>query len=256
LDREDGKVAVVTGAGSGIGEEVATRLAAGGVAVAAWDLNAEAARRTAARIEEAGGRALAVTVDVTAHAEVAEAARLTAAELGTPSVLVNVAGIRDLGNLLDTSPESWRRVLAVNLDGVFYCTREVGRLMAGRGGSIVNIASTAAMSAMPERASYCASKAGVAGLTRAAAIDLAPHGIRVNALAPGATLTPLTRAREHAPEIQEFIGRTPLGRWGRTHEIAEVVAFLAGEASSFVTGVVIPVDGGAMAGTAPPRLLA
>jgi NAD(P)-dependent dehydrogenase (short-subunit alcohol dehydrogenase family) len=244
---------VVTGAGSGIGEEVAVRLAADGMAVAAWDVDGEAALRTAARIERAAGTALAVIVDVTEPAEVAEAARRTAAALGTPTVLVNVAGIRELGSLLDTSTESWRRVLAVNLDGVFYCTREVGRLMAGRGGSIVNVASTAAMSAMPERASYCASKAGVAGFTRAAAVDLAPHGIRVNALAPGATLTPLTRPREHAPEIQELIRRTPLGRWGQSSEIAEVVAFLAGEASSFVTGTVIPVDGGAMAGTAPPR---
>ena len=256
MERSQTRVAVVTGAGSGIGEEVALRLAADGLAVATWDVDGQSALRTAARIEHAGGAALAVTVDVTDHAQVAEAARRTAAELGTPSVLVNVAGIRDLGNLLETSPESWRRVLAVNLDGVFYCTREVGRLMAGHGGSIVNIASTAAMSAMPERVSYCASKAGVAGLTRAAAIDLAPHGIRVNALAPGATLTPLTRAREHAPEIREFIHRTPLGRWGRTSEIAEVVAFLAGAASSFVTGTVIPVDGGAMAGIAPPRPLA
>ena len=256
MERTQTRVAVVTGAGSGIGEEVALRLAAEGMAVATWDVDGESALRTAARIEDAGGAALAITVDVTDHVQVAEAARRTASELGTPSVLVNVAGIRDLGNLLDTSPESWRRVLAVNLDGVFYCTREVGRLMADHGGSIVNIASTAAMSAMPERVSYCASKAGVAGLTRAAAIDLAPHGIRVNALAPGATLTPLTRPREHAPEIQEFIQRTPLGRWGQTSEIAEVVAFLAGTASSFVTGTVIPVDGGAMAGTAPPRPLA
>jgi NAD(P)-dependent dehydrogenase (short-subunit alcohol dehydrogenase family) len=135
--------------------------------------------------------------------------------------------------------------MAVNLDGPLYCTIEIGRMMARAGrGHIVNIASTAGLAAFPDRTAYMTSKTAIIGLTRSTALDLAPHGIRVNAIAPGHVLTPLTQPFANDPRRLASIQATPIARWGQPEEMAEVVAFLVSDASSFITGTVIPVDGG------------
>ncbi|HEX6348772.1 MAG TPA: SDR family oxidoreductase [Candidatus Dormibacteraeota bacterium] len=230
------KVAVVTGAGGGIGTAICRRLAQDGVAVAGWDLAAPA-----------GGFA----VDITDPGAVAAACAATVAALGPPSMLVNCAGIREVVDPLDLSPEAWRRVLAVNLDAAFYCTQAVARVMAEHGGgAIVNIASIAAFDAYAERTAYVASKHGLLGLTRSSALDLARHGIRVNAVAPGLVLTPLTEPHQHEPAFADLVAGTPLKRWGRVEEIAEAVAFLLSNRASYITGVALPVDGGKTAARA------
>jgi NAD(P)-dependent dehydrogenase (short-subunit alcohol dehydrogenase family) len=249
------EVAVVTGGGSGIGYATAHRLARDGRAIAVWDIDETAARRCVEHLASEGVRAAPYVVDVSSYADVEAATAQTADELGPPRVLVTSAGARLGVPLLEMDPADWRRLLSVNLDGVCFCITCVGRVMAASGGgSIVNIASTAALNGFPQRAAYCASKAGVAGLTRAAALDLAPLNIRVNAVAPGSTLTAMTKPLEHDPVIREIVDTSPLRRWGQPEEIAEAIAFLAGPAASFITGVVLPVDGGWMAARTPIRV--
>ena len=169
----------------------------------------------------------------------------TCEEIGNPTGLVNCAGIRDVAGLFDVTPEMWRHVLSVNLDGPFYCIAEVGRAMAkSGGGAIVNIASAAAFLSFPSRSAYVASKAGLVGLTRAAAMELGPFGIRVNAIAPGSVATPFSAQVSDDPYFERLEEETPLGRIGQPEEIASTVEFLLGPASSYITGAVIPVDGG------------
>lgn len=233
------RVSVITGGASGIGAAVCRRLAAGGDLVAVWDRNREAA--TAVAGELAPGQGLAFEVDVSDPKAVESALGRTCASLGAPHVLVNCAAIRDLIPLLELTPEDWRRVMAVDLDGPFYCTLFTGRVMARqRRGSIVNITSVAGLRAFPDRAAYVTSKHGLIGLTKSSALELAPHGIRVNAVAPGPVDTPLFAAAQ----ASEKRSLPPLGRLAEPEEIAEVVAFLAGDAASFMTGEVVVVDGG------------
>jgi NAD(P)-dependent dehydrogenase (short-subunit alcohol dehydrogenase family) len=242
-----GRSAVVTGGGSGMGRAVSIRLAAAGAGVAVWDVNPDAAREVATAIEREGGSARPYQVDVSAPESVREAAARLEAELGPPAALVCCAGTSHRAPLLETPVDDWRRVLAVNLDGPFYCAVEVGRLMArAGGGAIVNIASTSGLTGFTSRPAYIASKTGLVGLTRAAALDLVEHGIRVNAIAPGPIDTPMLRGFLTVDSDSERAmgGRLPMGRLGTVEEIADLVLFLASDRASFITGQVVAIDGG------------
>ena len=229
----DGRVAVVTGAAGGLGAAVADRLAAQGAAVERIDL-------------EGDGRRL----DVRDHAAVATAFREVADEHGRIDVLVNCAGIREIVSVLELSAEEWKRVIDVNLGGTFHCSQAAARVMAkAGGGSIVNVASTSALAADPSRTAYCASKAGILGLTRAMALDLGPRGVRVNAVCPGLVRTPLTEAYfADQTFVDGLADVAPLGRAADPADVADVVVFLAGDGARHVTGVALPVDGGFLAG--------
>lgn len=239
-----GRVAVVTGGGAGIGRGIAAGLAAFGAAVAIWERDAA---RAAAAANEVGG--LGITTDVRRSAEVDDALTRTAAELGPVSILVNNAGGAFSSPILETSENGWDALYRANLGHVMLCTQRVARAMvaAGTGGSIISVTSIEGVRAAPGYAAYAAAKAGVINFTKTAAVELAAHGIRVNALAPDITMTE-GLASLVAPGSEERLGHTvPLGRAGHVDDIAGAAVFLAGELSSYVTGQTIHVDGGTQA---------
>jgi 3-oxoacyl-[acyl-carrier protein] reductase len=238
------RVAVVTGGGSGIGRGIARGLTAFGARVAIWERNADTA---AAAAEEVGG--LGITTDVRESAEVDAALAQTLAELGPVTILVNNAGGVFLSPLLETSENGWDALYRANLKHVILCTQRVARVMveAGSGGSIMNVTSIEGVRAAPGYAAYAAAKAGVINFTKTAALELAPLGIRVNALAPDITLTE-GMASVAPPGAEERFGFTvPMGRPGHVDEMAGAAVFLAGGLSSYVTGQTIHVDGGTQA---------
>lgn len=236
------KVAFVTGAGQGMGRAMVRRFAEEGAVVVAADINLDAARATIEGL--AGGSALALACNVADSASVAAAMAAVVERFGRLDVLVNNAGVGSVDAFLDTPDEHWQRVIGVNLTGVFLCSREAARLMhqSGEGGVIVNLSSTAAISGEGP-SHYCASKAGVMGLTRSLARELAASKIRVNTIVPGPTNTPMMAG---IPDdwMQSMVKAIPLGRMCEPAEIAAVAAFLASDDASFITGQNIAVNGG------------
>ena len=240
----NGKVAIVTGSGSGIGRAIAERFGSAGAAVCVNFLGYEEdAKALAARLP----RAIAVSADVSKADQVRELVDRTVRELGGLDVLVNNAGIEKLVPFLDLDEGTWDTILGVNLKGAFLCAQACARAMrdAGRGGTIVNISSIHEDFPMPGNTPYCVSKGGMRMLMRNLALELAPHGIRVNNVAPGAIATPINQATLNDPAKLETLHRiVPLGRMGQASEVAEVALFLASDASSYVTGSTYYVDGG------------
>ena len=247
MGRVEGRVVLVAGAGGGIGSAGAEGLAREGAAVVCTDIDAAAAEAVAARIRAAGGRASAFALDVRDRAAVDDAVTAAVRTFGRLDVLVDCAGVSHGGNFLDLDHGEWERVVAVNLTGMFHLGQAAARQMVrqGGGGSIINVTSQLAEVARPERAAYVASKGGGRSLTHAMALDLAPHGIRVNAIAPGPTLTGLTRASYADPERRRAtIAQVPLGRLGDPQDLVGAILFLASDESRWTTGSTVTVDGG------------
>jgi len=241
-----GKVAAVTGGSSGLGRAIAQGLASVGVRVVVAGTNAERCEAVAAGIQHAGGEALALVADVAVPAQVERLVERTVDQWGRLDILIANAGILQSGAVLDMTPEEWRHVLDVDLNGVFYCCQAAGRVMTGQGsGSIVTVASLSGMFGHKHEVAYAAAKGGVIQLTRGLAVEWAERGVRVNAIAPTWFYTEMTKTLLDDPAYhRRSISQIPLGRVGRGEDIAGVAIFLASDAARFITGQIFCVDGG------------
>jgi len=245
-----GKVALVTGASSGLGLHMAKTLARAGAAVALAARRRERVEAEARALCEAGAKAIGVALDVTDPASVEACVEAVDRSLGTPTILVNNAGIAHTDRALELAPATFREVIATNLEGAFFVARAAAKAMveAGVGGSIVNVASILGLRVAGRVAAYAASKAGLVRLTEALALEWAPHGIRVNALAPGYVETDLNRAFLASEAGQALRQRIPQRRFGRPEDLDGPLLLLASDASAYMTGTTIVVDGGHLVG--------
>ncbi len=241
-----GKVAIVTGGGAGIGRAVAEKFAQERAIVIIADLNKSAADEVALEINQQGGSAMAIDTNVADSAAVQLATEAVFAKYGRIDILVNNAGIRFIKPLLEQTEEEWRQTLDVNLTAPFICTKAViPYMLRGGKGKIVNVASVAGFIGRPNRVAYCASKGGLIAFTKAAAVDMRGKNIYVNALAPALIETPFNATFSENAALGPSWGKEViLGRWGKPSEVAEAALFLASDASDFITGTVITVDGG------------
>jgi 2-deoxy-D-gluconate 3-dehydrogenase len=245
-----GQVAIVTGGNRGIGRSIALGLASAGASVAIFSRNAERNRAMVAELENSGSRAMAVVLDVTERDTLAPVFAKVEAELGPVDILVNNAGNADIsGGVLNQSEAGWDNAIATHLDSTFLLSKLAATSMTARKrGKIINLASMYSIFGAAALPSYGAAKGAIVQLTKAMAVELAPHGIQVNAIAPGWIATEMTAVARDDPAWAEFnsllMTRTPAGRWGEADECAGAAVFLASPAANFVTGVVLPIDGG------------
>ena len=246
--RLDGRTCLVTGAGRGLGRAIALGLAQAGSRLMLVDVNPEDLAGVEAELRSAGSQVATAVVDVGDEGQVRACIAETLRHFGGLQVLVNNAGVTSRAPLEDLPLEDWERVLRVNLTGTYLCSKHAVRpMIAQRAGSIINIASMSGLvgNRGGDNSHYCASKGGVIALTRSLAVEWARHGIRVNAVAPGYCVTPMTdRLKQRDPAFyQELVGRVPLGRFGTGQDLAAAVVYLSSDASAYVSGSVLVVDG-------------
>lgn len=243
--RLQNKIAIVTGGASGIGKAVVLEFASQGAAVAIADINPDNANAVATEIETAGGTAAAYEVDVSNPASIKSAVDGVVEQFGTIDILVNCAGINKFGRFWEFTTEEWEAIRSVNLDGPWHFSQAVVRVMLEKKyGKIVNIVSTAGTRATPRAAPYSTSKHGLVGLTRMLAVDLGEFGINANCICPASVDSPLLRETVSDAYRQAMIDRLPLRRLGKGEDIAKAAAFLASDDAEWITGAVLPVDGG------------
>jgi len=252
MDLKD-KVAIVTGARRGMGRTHALVLAKAGAKVVVADISLEDCQKVVEEIEKNGGEAIAVKCDVSKKEEVKEMVKETVEKFGKVDILVNNAGITQFKPFLELTEEEWDRTIDINLKGYFLCAQATAEEMAKqKAGVIVNIASVAMGQqgiGFPTLVHYCASKGGIVGMTEALAVELAPFGIRVNAIAPGMIDTPMIDPVKKDPGTMEaMLARVPMHRVGKPEEVSNLVLFLASDASSYITGSTVVIDGGWLAG--------
>jgi NAD(P)-dependent dehydrogenase (short-subunit alcohol dehydrogenase family) len=241
-----GRVAVITGASRGLGKQMAEAMASQGASIALIARNRELLTGVGASITAKGGRATVYVGDVVSEPEVASIAEQIRSEFGPPDILINNAGINVRKSLHEFTLDEWHRVMRTNLDGPFLCTRAFAPgMIEKKFGRIINMTSIMSHVSLPGRAAYSASKFGLLGMTKALALEYAPHNITVNGISPGPFATEMNTVLMQDPvKNAEFLSKIPLGRWGKVEEVGALAVFLCSDAAGFITGADILIDGG------------